>query len=89
MPKQGAVVGERLARACFVPAREKKEATVNALLLIALILLLVWVVLIFDFHLPLWITYLMGVLILLLLFAWFASLFRKGPPSDGGRGRAV
>jgi ABC-type protease/lipase transport system fused ATPase/permease subunit len=62
---------------------------VNVLLLIALVLLLIWVVLVFDFHMSLWVTYLMGVLILLLLFAWFASLFRKGPPSDEGRGRAV
>ena len=61
----------------------------NALLLIALILLLIWVVLIFDFHMPLWVTYLMGVMILLLLFAWFASLFRKGPPSDGEHRRAM
>ena len=62
---------------------------VNALLLIAVILLLIWIVLVFDFHVPLWVTYLMGVMILLLLFAWLVTLFRKGPPSDRGRGRAL
>jgi hypothetical protein len=62
---------------------------VNALLLIAIILLLIWIVLVFDFHVPLWVTYLMGVMILLLLFAWLVTLFRNGPPSDRGRGRAM
>lgn len=60
----------------------------NTLLLIAIVLLLLWIVLVFDIQMPLWATYLMGIVILLLLFGWLVSIFRNGPWS-GGDGRVL
>lgn len=60
----------------------------NALLLSATLLLVLWIILVFEVHIPGWAMYLLGVIILLLLFAWLISLFRNGP-WFGGRGRAL
>lgn len=60
----------------------------KALLLSATVLFVLWIILVFEVHVPIWAVYLLGVIILLLLFAWFISLFRNGPRS-GGRRRAL
>ena len=60
----------------------------NALLFSATLLFVLWIILVFEVHIPGWAMYLLGVIILLLLFAWLVSLFRNGPRS-GGRRRAL